>query len=405
MKSSAETLSSTRISADLISPQMNASEAHSSERQPRMQESHKTMVKEKNARYQAGKSTSIGRYLWPLLALTILLLANLFIDSSFFNISYQDDRLYGSLIDILNRSAPVALLSIGMSLVIATGGIDLSVGAVMAIAGAVCANLLLVPDISLVTVIAAGLIVGLLAGCINGGLVSFLGIQPIVATLLLMVAGRGVAQLINQGQIITFQHPGFAAIGVGQFLGLPMPVWIVIGMLTFSQLLLRKTALGLFIEAVGCNAKASRYLGINDKSIKLFAYGIAGLCAALAGMISTADIQGSDANNAGLWLELDAVLAVVIGGAALTGGRFSLILSVVGALIIQTLATTIIVSGLPAKFNLLIKAIVILTVLLLQSAKFRRQLSALFTSKREADAKPAEKGTSAKASTATGEKL
>lgn len=350
---------------------------------PRDQESHKAMSQEKNDRYQAGKSNAIGRYLWPVLALSLLLLTNLFIDSHFFNISYQDGRFYGSLIDILNRSAPVALLAIGMSLVIATGGIDLSVGAVMAISGAVCANLLLVPDVSLFVVIAAGLSVGLLAGCINGGLVSYLGIQPIVATLLLMVAGRGVAQLINQGQIITFQHPGFSAIGVGQFLGLPMPVWIVVGMLTLTQLLMRKTALGLFIEAVGCNAKASRYLGINDKSIKLFTYAIAGLCAALAGMISTADIQGSDANNAGLWLELDAILAVVIGGAALAGGRFSLLLSVVGALIIQTLATTIIVSGLPAKFNLLIKALVVLTVLLLQSDKFRRQLSAVFKPKRQ----------------------
>ncbi|MFP8845554.1 ABC transporter permease [Shewanella baltica] len=356
----------------------SSAEMMSPEALPMMPNNQHPITKEKTDRYQAGKSKSFGRYLWPLLALALLLLVNLFIDSSFFHLIYQDDRLYGSLIDILNRSAPVALLAIGMSLVIATGGIDLSVGAVMAIAGAVCANLLLVPDISLVTVVLAGLMVGLAAGCINGALVSVLGIQPIVATLLLMVAGRGVAQLINQGQIITFQHEAFAAIGVGQFLGLPMPIWIVIGMLLLTQLLLRRTALGLFIEAVGCNAKASRYLGINDKSIKLFVYAIAGLCAALAGMISTADIQGSDANNAGLWLELDAILAVVIGGAALTGGRFSLVLSIIGALIIQTLATTIIVSGLPAKFNLLIKAIVILSVLLLQSEKFRRQLSGLF---------------------------
>ncbi|MCH1931171.1 ABC transporter permease [Shewanella sp. A25] len=385
MKNTAETLSSesliSEVPTESMSSDQKSTEPRSAAQKTLVEGSQKAMTQEKNDRYQAGKSKSMGRYLWPLLALSMLLLANLFIDSSFFNITYQDDRFYGSLIDILNRSAPVALLAIGMSLVIATGGIDLSVGAVMAISGAVCANLLLVPDLSLFTVIAAGLCVGLIAGCINGGLVSYLGIQPIVATLLLMVAGRGVAQLINQGQIITFQNPGFAAIGVGKFLGLPMPVWIVIGMLCLTQLLMRKTALGLFIEAVGCNAKASRYLGINDKSIKLFAYAIAGLCAALAGMISTADIQGSDANNAGLWLELDAVLAVVIGGAALTGGRFSLLLSVVGALIIQTLATTIIVSGLPAKFNLLIKAIVILTVLLLQSDKFRAQLSTLFKSK------------------------
>ncbi|MBV1908422.1 MAG: ABC transporter permease [Kangiellaceae bacterium] len=330
-----------------------------------------------SSRYQAGTNSNIGRYLWPCCALVLLLVVNLFLDASFFSITYQDGRLYGSLIDILNRSAPVALLAIGMSLVIATGGIDLSVGAVMAIAGAACANLLLIPDISVATVIMVGLAVGILAGVINGSLVSYLGIQPIVATLLLMVAGRGVAQLINQGQIVTFQNDAFSFIGVGNWLGLPMPVWLVLSTLAVCQLLLRRTALGLFIESVGCNASASRYLGINDKSIKVFAYSVAGLCAGLAGMITTADIQGADANNAGLWLELDAILAVVIGGASLVGGRFSLLLSVIGALVIQTLATTIIISGLPAKFNLLIKALVILIVLLLQSEKFRNQCKQL----------------------------
>ncbi len=331
------------------------------------------LIAARKARYSPGKSTNaLGRYLWPVSALVLLLLVNLFMDASFFSISYQDGRLYGSLIDILNRSAPVALLAIGMSVVIATGGIDLSVGAVMAIAGAVCAGMLVGGNYSLFTVICAGLTVGIVAGLVNGGLVSFLGIQPIVATLLLMVAGRGVAQLINQGQIVTFQSDAFAFIGIGAFLGLPFPVWLVLITLLLSQLLLRRTALGLFIEAVGCNASASRYLGINDKGVKLFVYGLTGFCAAIAGMIATADIQGADGNNTGLWLELDAILAVVIGGAALSGGRFSLVLSVVGALIIQTLSTTIILSGLPAKFNLLIKASVVLIVLLLQSDVFRQ---------------------------------
>lgn len=357
----------------------------SNESQPaQLSEQEQALAVAKSARYQAGASNNFGRYLWPVCALILLLAVNLVLDPSFFSLSYQDGRIYGSLIDILNRCAPVALLAIGMSVVIATGGIDLSVGAVMAISGAVCANLLLVPDVALVTVLLAGLAVGIVAGLVNGSLVSYLGIQPIVATLLLMVAGRGVAQLINQGQIITFQHDNFAFIGVGNWLGLPMPIWIVIGMLAVTQLLLRKTALGLFIESVGCNASASRYLGINDKAVKSFAYVIAGICAALAGMISAANIQGSDANNAGLWLELDAILAVVIGGASLIGGRFSLVLAITGALIIQTLATTIIVSGLPAKFNLLIKALVILMVLLLQSEKFRKQLKALFTTKSSA---------------------
>nr|WP_226911377.1 ABC transporter permease [Gallaecimonas mangrovi] len=340
---------------------------------------NKPMTLEQSTPAKAPPKPKLGinpRYGWPLLALFLLLAVNLVLDPGFFSIHIQDGRLYGSLIDILNRAAPVALLAIGMTLVIATGGIDLSVGAVMAVAGAVCANLL-VAGVSLPLVIVAGLVTGLVCGLVNGALVSYMGIQPIVATLLLMVAGRGIAQLINAGQIVTFQNAGFAFLGSGSFLGFPTPVWLVLLVAVVFQLLLRRSALGLFIEAVGCNASASRYLGVNDRGIKLFSYLVTGLCAALAGMIATADIQGADGNNTGLWLELDAILAVVIGGASLTGGRFSIPLSVVGALIIQSLATTIIVSGIDPRFNLLIKALVVLLVLLLQSPQFRGQLKRL----------------------------
>lgn len=315
-----------------------------------------------------------SRYFWPLAALALILLANLLLSPEFFQIQARDGRLYGSIIDVLNRSAPVALLAIGMSLVIATGGIDLSVGAVMAICGAVCANLLNAAGWDFVPVVVCiGLLTGLAAGLINGTLVSVLGIQPIVATLVLMVAGRGVAQLINGGQIITFHNDGFAFLGVGSLLGLPTPVIIVIVTWLAAHLLTRMTALGLFIEAVGSNARASFYSGISIRSVRMFVYCVAGVCSALAGIIVTADIQGADANNAGLWLELDAILAVVIGGAALTGGRFSLLLSIIGALIIQALSTTIIMSGVPPTWNLLIKSLVIVAVLLLQSPVFRRR--------------------------------
>ncbi len=320
-----------------------------------------------------------SRFFWPVGALLLILFANVFISPEFFSLEIKDGRLYGSLIDVLNRSAPIALLAIGMSLVIATGGIDLSVGAVIAISGAVCANLLNSDFNTLFIVISLGLTTGLIAGLINGSLVSFMGIQPIVATLVLMVAGRGIAQLINGGQIITFHNEAFAFIGVGHVLGLPTPVVIVIVTLILVQLLVRATALGLFIEAVGCNAQASRYTGINVNAVKLMVYCIAGFCSALAGMIITADIQGADANNAGLWLELDAILAVVIGGASLMGGRFSLLLSVIGVLIIQALSTTIIMSGIAPKYNLLIKSMVIVSVLLLQSPQFKQQLSNLFS--------------------------
>ncbi len=319
----------------------------------------------------------LRRYIWPVAGLLLLLLINLVISPEFFNLTFKDGRFYGSLIDVLNRAAPIALLAIGMTLVIATGGVDLSVGSVMAIAGAVSAYLIVSGVDSLTVIIAGGLAAGLVGGMINGFLVGYLNIQPIVATLILMVAGRGVAQLINEGQIVTFQHEAFSFLGTGYFLGLPFPVVLVIITFVLMQLLMRRTALGLYVEAVGANASASRYLGINAKAIKLSVYCLAGLCAALAGMIAAADIKGSDANNAGLWLELDAILAVVIGGASLMGGRFSLLLSIIGALIIQTLTVTIIMSGIPPKFNLLIKASAIILVLLMQSPRFQQQLSSL----------------------------
>lgn len=320
-----------------------------------------------------------SRFFWPLAALVLLLLINTIIDPEFLALRVQDGQLYGTPVDILNRSVPVALLAVGMTVVIATAGIDLSVGAVMAIAGAVCANLLVGTDLSLFSVLLIGIGSGLLCGLVNGSLVAFMGIQPIVATLLLMVTGRGIAQLLNGGEIVTFQAPAYQFIGSGDFLGLPMPVWVMAGVFLVVQALLRRTALGLFVEAVGCNASASRFNGINDRMVKLSAYLLSGFCAALAGIIVSADIQGADANNAGLWLELDAILAVVIGGASLAGGRFSIPLSIIGVLIIQTLSTSIMMSGLPSQYNLLIKALVVVLVLLLQAPAFRQQLTRVFT--------------------------
>ncbi len=327
---------------------------------------------------------SAQRYTWPIVGLVFLLLVNLIVSPDFFQIQYQDGRFYGSLIDVLNRAAPVALLAIGMTLVIATGGVDLSVGSVMAIAGAVSVALVVSGVQSMTLIIGGGLLAGLAAGLINGFLVGYVGIQPIVATLILMVAGRGIAQLVNEGQIVTFDYAPFAYIGSGHLLGIPFPIILVIIAFLVVHLLMRRTALGLYVESVGANASASHYVGINDRAIKMMVYCVAGLCAALAGMIAAADIKGSDANNVGLWLELDAILAVVIGGASLMGGRFSIFLSIIGVLIIQTLTTTIIMSGIPPKFNLLIKAVAIIVVLLFQSPRFQKQLASLFVRRKAA---------------------
>ena len=301
-----------------------------------------------------------------LLALIGVLLINWLLFPNFFRISWQDGRLFGSLIDVLNRGAPVAILAIGMVGVIATKGVDLSVGAVMAMAGAVAATLV-VAGYPAPVAVAAALAVGLACGLWNGFLVAVLDIQPIVATLVLMVAGRGIGQLITEGFIVTFTDPVLIFIGTGSFLGFPMAAVIALALLVLVTLLVRKTALGLFIEAVGVNRAAASLAGIRSRMLLLYVYGLSGVCAAIAGIIVAGDIRGADANNAGLWLELDAILAVVIGGTSLLGGRFSVPLAVLGALIIQAMNTGILVSGFPPEFNLIVKAALIFLVLIIQS--------------------------------------
>jgi simple sugar transport system permease protein len=302
-----------------------------------------------------------------ILAFLTILMADRLVSPQFFDIRLQDGRLFGSLVDVFNRGAPVALLSLGMVPVIATRGIDLSVGAVMAIAGAIAASL--VDGHSVPVALGAALGVGLLCGLWNGFLVAVLRIQPIVATLILMVAGRGIAQLITEGRIVTFSSPSLAWFGNGSVLGIPAPVAITLGMLLLTLLLVRGTALGVLIEAVGANARASELAGIGTQAITIAAYVWCGLCSAVAGVISAADILGADANNSGLWLELDAILAVVVGGTSLFGGRFSLILAVFGALIIQAMNTGILLSGYRPELNLVVKAVVVIAVLLLQSPR------------------------------------
>jgi len=328
---------------------------------------------------------SDSRFLWTALALIIILLVNRMTSPNFFNINLVNGHLRGGLINILDSSAPYILLTVGMTLVIATKGIDLSVGAVMAICAAVAVELIneyereataFYYQPGFVILITIG--VGAICGLWNGILVAFLDLQPIIATLILMVAGRGVAQLITNGQSPTFTNESLASIGNGSILGIPSPVIIAFTVLILVTLLVRRTALGLLIEAVGVNDRASYYAGIQARFIKLFVYVVSGVCAAIAGMIVAGDVQTADPHQAGLFSELDAILAVVIGGTALNGGRFYLALSAMGVLIIQSLLVGLYVSDLHPTTNLVVKAVVVLAVLLLQSSEFREFISQLF---------------------------
>src|SRR6266498_2491368 len=329
-------------------------------------------------RFQKKQTRWWTSLVWPVAGLALLLLFNFFFTEGFFKLEVRDGHLYGVFIDILNHGSKVMLLSLGMALVIATGGVDLSVGAVMAIAGAVAAQLINRAGVPFPLVIAAALGAAVLAGCWNGLLVGAFRIQPIVATLILMVAGRGVAMLITDGQIITFTEPKLVFIGNGHWLGLPFPVWLSLGMLLVTVVLTRRTAIGLFIESVGDNQTASTYAGVNSSTVKFLVYVFSGFCAGLAGLVAASNIKCADSNHAGLFLELDAILAVVVGGTALTGGRFYLVGAVVGTLFIQTLTTTMYMRNVSADVAPVPKALAIIVVCLLQSPVLRAKAAALF---------------------------
>lgn len=333
------------------------------------------------------RSPFIRRITPQLIILAVVLALNFVVFPGFFKVELQNGRLFGYLIDVLNRGAPTALLCLGMTLVIATKGIDLSVGAVMAIAGATAASLV-VDGHHWVSAVTGALAVGAICGLWNGFLVAVLRIQPIVATLVLMVAGRGIAQLITEGTILTFLDPGLIHLGAGTIFGLPTPVviWLVLG--AFVAIFVRRTALGMLIEAIGINEASSRLAGINSRVLLLCVYVVSGIGAAIAGVIVAADIQGADANNAGLWLELDAILAVVIGGNSLLGGRFSIVASLLGAMIIQSVNSVILLSGMPPEFNLIIKALLVLAILIIQSPKVGHLLYILRASAPAPEQKP-----------------
>nr|WP_257562650.1 ABC transporter permease [Janthinobacterium sp. 61] len=322
----------------------------------------------------------------PLAALLLLLLVDLFAIPGFFHLEIRDGHLYGSVIDIVNRAAPLMLAALGMTLVIATRGIDISVGAVVALSGTVAAMLIggtmvmengvatYVSNIPMGWALAAALGAALLCGAWNGVLVAGLGLQPIVATLILMVAGRGLAQLLTDGQIVTVYYQPYFFIGSGYLFGLPFSLFLVAAVFLITAVLMRKTALGLFIQAVGINPVAARLAGIKTATLIFFVYVFCAACAGLSGLMISSNIKSADANNAGLMLELDAILAVTLGGTSLAGGKFSLVGSMIGALIIQTLTYTIYSLGVPPEVNMVVKSVVVFLVCLSQSSEFKQLL-------------------------------
>lgn len=331
------------------------------------------------------KSVTESRLFFPLAALLLILLFDFIFIPGFFTIENREGNLHGSLIDIFRNGSTVMLLAIGMTLVIATGGVDLSVGATMAIAASV-AGILMNPsalknEVFFVTdptytfqplwlVILAALLVSVLCGMWNGVLVAYMRIQPMVATLILMISGRGIAQLITNGLRVQITYKPYSFIGQGWFI-LPFSLYIVVFVFALTWLLTRKTAIGMFIESVGTNFRSSFFSGIDEKRIKLMVYTFCGFCAGIAGLVASSNIRTSDANNIGLTTELDAILAVVIGGTSMSGGRFSLLASMIGALVMQAVTQSMYAIGVPAFALQAIKAVVVILVILLYSEQVK----------------------------------
>ncbi|AUX42075.1 sugar ABC transporter permease [Sorangium cellulosum] len=322
------------------------------------------------------------REAWPLLGLLALLVFNFVLSKNFFSIVERDGAYYGTPINLLNQGSEVMLLAIGMTLVIAVRGIDLSVSSVMALSGAVC--VMLMKDLHYPPLLAAllSLVVAGSVGALNGALITLLDIQPIIVTLISMVAVRGVAMLITHAQPVTHVDATFAFIGNGHLGGLPFSMVLVAVVFVVAALLTRRTALGLFVSAIGDNERASRLAGVGDRRIKLWIYAFSGLCAGIAGLVAASYISTADPDRVGRLRELDAIFAVVIGGTALTGGRFHLGGTLVGALLIQTLSITMYSQHVPSEIEPMPKAVVMLMSCLLISEEPRRRLVSLFGVKR-----------------------
>ncbi len=321
------------------------------------------------------------QFVWGILAILALFAVNLTKDPGYLSISVgANGHLVGNLIDIMREAAPILMVAVGMTLVIATAGIDLSVGSIMAIGGAVSMVFLKAAGQadSVGTALAAlGLALALSAvlGIVNGVLIAYVRLQPFITTLIMMMAGRGLAKVITGGQNTAASSGPFRWIANGYVLGLPVVFLLAIAIVIIVAVVVRRTALGLMVESIGINPKGSRMAGIRPAGLLITIYGLSSLLAGIAGVFATASVMTVDISQTGYQMELDAILAVVIGGTSLAGGRFSIAGSVVGALLIATLDKTVVFLGISSSATPAFKAIVIIVLCLLQSDRIREAIS------------------------------
>ncbi len=308
---------------------------------------------------------AIGQTYGALLALLALVIFNVFFTRNFLTAQTLNVNL--------TQVSTIAIVGVGMTLVIATAGIDLSVGALMAISGALAPLIYLskippldnpwigIPVSYIVAVLVAGLF-----GLFNGTLVAYFKIQPIIATLVLFIAGRGIAQVVTNGNLQPFSNDAFQYIGLGRPLGLPFQVILMLVIVAGAAWVLRATTFGRYVLAVGGNESASRLAGVPVQRVKLMVYGISGLLCGIAGLIVISINSSSDANKVGLNMELDAIAAVAVGGTPFTGGRATIIGTLIGALIMQMIRYTLLSHDVSDTVAMVVKGAIILVAVYIQ---------------------------------------
>jgi ribose/xylose/arabinose/galactoside ABC-type transport system permease subunit len=284
-----------------------------------------------------------------------------------FNLAFTANfATVGNLRLQLIQVVPVAIVALGMALVIGTEGIDLSVGSTMAIAAALLPLYLgYGPWVAIPIALLAGGAVGL----VNGGLVAFVGVQPIVATLGLLVAGRGIALVFAQGRLTELFDPTLTAIGTDQVAGIPITVLVAAAVAGLVGLVVRRTTFGRRVVAIGGNREASVLAGLPVRRTLVLVYVLSGLLAALAGILDTARLSAADPSFVGLLIELSAITAVVVGGTPLSGGRVRILGTLAGALLMQLISATLIKHDLPDSTARMIAAAIIVAAVYLQRTR------------------------------------
>lgn len=331
-----------------------------------------------------------SRLTFSLVILLIVVVQNIITTPTFFNISITNGFISGYIPNILDEASELVIVTLGMTLVIAvSGGVDISVGAIMAISASFCGLLLNGSEYRTevfhspyILALLFGLLGGALCGAFNGFMVSVLKIQPMIATLILFTAGRSIAKQITHGQTIYLMNPQFKWLGV-QIPGVPIRTTIIVAVaiIILVVLFVKLTSFGLYVQSVGINGSASRLVGLNARVIKFTAFVICGLLAGVAGLVGSSGVGSVNSGELGLGVEMDAILAVALGGNLLSGGKFSIAGSVIGAYTIQAITTTLYAMNVRADQLNVFKAVIIIVIIVASSDVFKGILKKMSSKK------------------------